>query len=131
MRRIEDFSEDDSFEYLAEMASAGYFTLTLDKVEARVNPHEGMIPHFQLRIVGKRGDDIRIRLDKPEYIIHSSHPVFLNSKDCKMLYEYMTKKDAVGSTKWGFLRDAWNNLYPDRMVTLRRCPNYRRLSDKI
>ena len=52
LERLEEFDEND-FEYLAEMASAGYFSLSIGQVEARVNPHEGMISHFHLRVVGK------------------------------------------------------------------------------
>ena len=121
---------DDDFEYLAEMASAGYLKLIIGLVELRVNPHEGMIPHFHLRIVGKKLDDIRIRLDKPEYLIHSDNPTYLNSKDRRTLYNHLIAEDAVGSTKWKFMRDAWNNLYPDRKVLLRRCPNYCKLPNK-
>lgn len=133
--RSEFFEEldENSEQYLIEMASTKDFKLSIGTVQALVRPRErGVIPHFHIHIMSDNSynNDITIRLDKPEYFIHGNHTGMLNSKDRKKLANFMKEVYARSTTNWEYLVLKWENDHPDILIDMEECPNYRLLPDK-
>lgn len=98
-----------------------------------IGENEGQnIPHFHL-LDGQNNKYVAIRLDMPSYFIHGKYKYILNSKEKKILINWLnssnivkTIKDTTPKNNWENLVFAWNVTNNDNINP--KQPDYNNLS---
>ena len=103
---------------LQEMARIGY----VDNLELIIwTDDSGNIPHFHLRDRSTKGEKFHscIRIDKPEYFIHTGKENKLNSKQKKNLMAFLQQNTTLGTatiTNWDKVIMYWNDNNSDVII---------------
>lgn len=103
---------------LTEMARIGF---TEDGYEVYVwTDDAGKIPHFHYRTKDKKTFNSCIKIEVPEYFFHKGKEDTLNSKQRKMLINFLKSNDvdSPGDTHWTSLIKEWNRNNSDIRISI-------------
>ena len=108
-------------ELLLEMARIGY----ADNLEIYVLTDDpGFIPHIHIRDRETKGEvfDACVRLDSPNYFSHGHHNDKLNSKQKKLLNDFLHTAPSNGrfSTNYEYAVILWNDNNSKENITIKR-----------
>lgn len=117
MNLVEEFLENKV--HLTEMAKVGHFGDYIIEMFS----NEGPIPHFHFVNVHNKQVKGCIYLTKNKYFMHGCYTATLNSKERKLLVEFLNQK-ANGISKYKDLCIKWNWTNSDYQFEAKEIPNY-------
>ena len=124
---LEDLEET---QYLCEMAEVDRIIIGGQLYIVDFFADEGDYkPHFHLHPKGgSKKDEVLIRIDVPEYFLHSNYSKIFNSKEHKELINEL-RTEFRGMSLYVQIRELWNRLHRDSIYD-GPMPDYNKLPDK-
>lgn len=107
INEIQESNYNENLE-LNEMARVGYLN---NKLEIYVNTNDGgNIPHFHIRDISTKGNVFHtcVQIEHNIYFHHTGKENILNSKERKLLNDFLKSNDKYGELNWKVLIKEWN-----------------------
>lgn len=126
MNLVKEFLKN-RYSHLTEMAKVGHFGDYIIEMFS----NEGPIPHFHFINVHNNKINGCICLQENRYFNHGCHTAILNSKERKLLIEFLNQKMIKDISNYEYLCRRWNILNVKYRFDFKDIPDYMEIKEWI